>query len=198
MALASGIASAQRAEDRSTAQLRDCSATERPEGVECAEAAPQTAAPRQVDRASNWIVSLTTSPVDYSPVATATASARDGAGDSGMKLSIRCRQGRSELVIAGPGITGRGADYTISYRVNDGQTLQIASAVPASGTGVAFGGDVVGLLQSLPDSGSLGIHLSSRLGGAVDAVFPLGGLEAARAKMSSVCAWPRPAAKPNG
>ena len=115
-----------------------------------------------------------------------------------MKLSIRCRHGRNELVMAGPGVAGRGADYTIAYRVNDGQAQQIVAAVPVSGIGVAFGGDVIGLVQSLPDSGSLSIHLTSRSGAAVDAVFPLAGLDAVRAKMATVCNWPYPAAKPNG
>jgi hypothetical protein len=197
MTLAGGFALAQ-GEDHRTAQLRDCSPAERAQNLECPENAPRAKAPRQANQASNWIISLTTSPVDYSPVATATTSARDGAGESATKLSIRCRGGRNELIVAGPGIPGRSADYTISYRVNDGQTLQIAAAAPTSGIGVAFGGDVVGLLQSLPDSGSLSIHLTSRLGAVVDAVFPLGGLEAVRAKMASVCRWPHPAAKPNG
>ena len=101
-------------------------------------------------------------------------------------------------MVAGPGIAGRGADYTIAYRVNDGQALQVAAAVSASGSGIAFGGDVVGLLQSLPDGGSLNIHLTSRTGAALDAVFSLGGLEAVRAKMATVCKWPQPVAKPNG
>ena len=196
--LSSGIALAQGAKDHSTAQLHDCSSTERAEGLECPEKAPRTSAPRQANKGDNWIISLTTSPVDYSPVATATTSSRDGAGESGMKLSIRCRAGRNELVVVGPGVPGRGDDYAISYRVNDGQGLQIAAAVPASGIGVAFGGDVVRLLQSLPDSGSLSIHLTSRMGTALDAVFSLGGLEAVRAKLATVCRWPHPATKPNG
>jgi hypothetical protein len=54
------------------------------------------------------------------------------------------------------------------------------------------------LLQSLPDSGSLSIHLTSRMGLARDAVFSLGGLEAVRAKMATVCRWPPPAARPSG
>lgn len=114
-----------------------------------------------------------------------------------MKLSMRCRGGRNELVVAGPGVPGRGDDYAISYRVNDSQGLQIAAAVPTSEIGVAFGGDVVRLLQSLPDGGSLSVHLTSRMGTALDAVFSLGGLEAVRAKMTTVCRWPHPAAKPN-
>jgi hypothetical protein len=196
--LASGIALAQGAEDHPTAQLHDCSPTERADGLECPEKAQRTTAPRQANKGNDWTISVTTSPVDYSPVATATTSSRDGAGESGMKLSMRCRGGRNELVVAGPGVPGRGDDYAISYRVNDSQGLQIAAAVPTSGTGVAFGGDVVRLLQSLPDGGSLNIHLTSRTGTALDAVFSLGGLEAVRAKMTTVCRWPHPAAKPNG
>ena len=196
--LASGIALAQGAEDYPTAQLHDCSPTERAEGLECPDKAPRTTAAWQANEGNDWTISLTTSPVDYSPVATATTSARGGAGESGMKLSIRCRGGRNELVVAGPGVPGRGDYYAISYRVNDGQGLQIAAVVPTSGIGVAFGGDVARLLQSLPDGGSLSIHLTSRMGTALDAVFSLGGLEAVRAKMATACRWPHPATKPNG
>jgi hypothetical protein len=191
--LLGGMGLAQAADDRRIAQLREC-----PEGMECPEKAPRTSAPRPANQAGNWIISLTTSPVDYSPVATATTSSRDGAGESGMTLSIRCHGGRNELIVAGPGVSGRGGDYSISYRVNDGQALQVAAAAPASGTGVAFGGDVVRLLQSLPDNGRLNIRLARRAGPALDAVFPLGGLDAVRAKLTAVCRWPQPTAKPNG
>jgi hypothetical protein len=194
--LASSIALAQEGE-RPPAQLRDCSATERAQGLECPEKAPRTAAPRQASK-NNWIISLTTSPVDYSPVATATTSSRDGSSESGMRLSIRCRAGRNELVVTGPSVPGRGDDYAIHYRVNEDQTLQSPAAVPAFGAGIAFGGDVVGLLLSLPDNGSLSIHLAPRTGPALDAVFLLSGLDAVRAKLAPVCRWPLPAAKSTG
>ena len=117
---------------------------------------------RQALQTDDWIVSETTSPVDYSPIATAAMFSNDGPSESAMKLSIRCRGGRTELVVAGPGISGRSDDYAISYRFNDGQPLQITAAVPAFGAGVTFAGDVVRLLQSLPDGGSLIIHLAPR------------------------------------
>jgi hypothetical protein len=198
IALASGVAWAQRAEDPA-AQLRDCTPIERAEQMECPDKASRTIAPahQAASKADNWIVSQTTSPVDYSPVATATTLSDDGAAESAMKLSIRCRRGRTELVVAGPGISGRGDDYVISYRVNDGQQVQIAAAAPASGAGVAFGGDVIRLLQSLPDAGSLSVHLAPRTGTAVDGTFSLGGWESVRAKMVAACKWSNPVAKPN-
>jgi len=194
--LTSGIGLAQGAEDRTT-QLSDCSPTERAERLECPEKAPRTTASGQALKENNWTISLTTSPVDYSPVATATTSSRDGgAGESSIKFSIRCRGGRTELLLDGPGISGRG-DYAVFYRVNDGQPVQFAAAVPASGAGVTLGGDVVRLLQSLPDGGSLSIHLLPRTGASMDGSFSLAGLETVRAKMVDVCRWPHPVAKPN-
>jgi hypothetical protein len=50
------------------------------------------------------------SAVDYSPIATATISSRHIADSPPMQLSIRCRGGRSELAVSGPGITGSGDD----------------------------------------------------------------------------------------
>jgi hypothetical protein len=172
---------------------------ERAEQLECPDRASRMIAPvpQVASKGDNWIVSQTTSPVDYSPVATATTLSDDGTSESAMKLSIRCRGGRTELVVAGPGISGRGNDYAIFYRVNDGQQVQIAAAPPASGAGVAFGGDVIRLLQSLPDAGSLSVHLAPRTGTAVDGTFSLGGWETVRAKMIVACKWSHPAEKPN-
>jgi hypothetical protein len=51
------------------------------------------------------------------------------------------------------------------------QPLRIAAALPASGAGVAFAGDVVRLLQSLPDGGSLSIHLAPRAGTTLAGMF---------------------------
>jgi len=197
IALTSGIAWTQGAEDPA-AQLHDCTPMERAERLECPDKASRPIAPahQAASKADNWIVSQTTSPVDYSPVATATTSSHDGAAESAMKLSIRCRRGRTELVVAGSGISGRG-DYAIFYRINDGQQVQIAAAPPAFGAGIAFGGDVVRLLQSLPDAGSLSVHLAPRTGTAVDGTFSLGGWESVRAKMIAACKWSHPAEKPN-
>jgi hypothetical protein len=181
------------------AQLRDCTPTERAGGLECPDKASSTIAPahQAASKEDNWIISQTTSPVDYSPVVVATAMSHDGAAASTMKLSIRCRGGRTELVVAGPGISGRGDNYAILYRVNDGQQVQIAAVPPASGAGVAFAGDIIGLLQSLPDVGSLSVHLAPRAGTALDGMFSLGGWEAVRAKMSVSCKWSHSAEKPN-
>ncbi|MBR0843732.1 hypothetical protein JQ607_26350 [Bradyrhizobium liaoningense] len=192
-----GIALAQGTEDP-MAQLRACSQMGREARLECLDKLSHAAAPasREASRADNWMISETTSPVDYSPIATATISPRVGSVERSMKLSIRCRGGRTELSLAGPGISGRGDDYAISYRVNDGQPVQVAGTVPAFGSGVAVAGDVVRLLQSLPDNADLAVRLSPRTGAAHDATFSLAGLDAMRARMAAICKWPLAIARP--
>lgn len=181
-----------------TTQLRSCLQKEHAERLGCLNKLTRTIAPQQrLTLEDDWIVSQTTSPVDYSPIATATTSSRSGTGESVMQLSIRCRGGRTELVLAGPGISRAGGDDAITYRVNDNPAVQVAAAVPAFGPGVAFTGDAVRLVQSLPDSGDLLVLLSARGGAAHDGTFSLAGLDAARAKMTTACKWPRAIATPN-
>lgn len=191
---AGGIVSAQ---DPMT-QLHSCLQKEHAERLGCLDKLTRTIAPRhRLTPEDEWTVSRTTSPVDYSPIATATTSSRSGTDESAMQLSIRCRGGRTELVLAGPGISRVGGDDAISYRVNDDPAVQVAAAVPTFGPGVAFAGDVVRLLQSLPDHGELIVLLSPRGGAARDGAFSLAGLDAARAKMAAACRWPRAIATPN-
>jgi hypothetical protein len=179
------------------AHLRACSLMERGQRLECLENLSRNIAPaRQAPATENWIVSETTSPVDYTPIVTATAFARGSSNGSSMQLSIRCRAGRTELVVAGPAFPRGREDYAISYRINDDQPVQLAAAPPSSGTGVAFTGDVVRLLQSLPEEAEVTIRLVSRAGAAQEGHFLLGGLKSVRERLAAVCKWPHTVAKP--
>ena len=198
VALLGGIASA-RGGDDPMAQLRACSLMERADRTECLDklsralALTTPLAPRE-DR---WVISQTNSPLDYSPIATATISSREVASGGAMQLSIRCRGGRTEIVLTGPAITGRGDDYAISYRVSGGQPVQIAAATPAFGAGVSFKADVVALIQSLPGDGEFVLHLAPHVGPSEDAIFSLTGLERVRTRIAAACGWPHIIATPN-
>jgi hypothetical protein len=196
--IASGIAFAQGAADP-MAHLRACSLMERAERLECLDKlARDIAAPdRAAGSGDNWIVSETTSPVDYTPMVTATASSRGGPDGFLMRLAIHCRRGRTELVVSGPAVSRTGADYTISYRVNDGQPVQLPAASTSFGTGAAFTGDVVRLLQSLPEDGHIAVRITARSGAAQDGHFLLGGLKSAREKLAGACKWPHAIAGPH-
>jgi len=74
-----------------------------------------------------------------------------------------------------------------------GHTL---GAVAYVAEGAAFTGDVVRLLQSLPEEGDIAVRLSTRTGAAQDGSFLLGGLKMVREKVAAACKWPHTIAKP--
>jgi hypothetical protein len=189
--IASGIAFAQGAADP-MGYLRACSLMERAERLGCLDKlARDVAAPdRAAGSGDNWIISETTSPVNYTPMVTAIASSRSGRDGSLMRLAIYCRGGRTELVVSGPAVSGGSADYTISYRVNDGQLVQLTAASPSIGRGAAFTGEVVRLLQSLPEDGHIDVRITGRSGAVQDGHFLLSGLKSVREKLAVACKWP--------
>ena len=195
--LASAVAFAQSVTDP-MAQLRACSLMQRAERLKCLDELSQNVAPaaRPAPEVDNWIVSETTSPVDYTPIVAAKAASHGGSDGSSMQLSIHCRGGRTELVITGPAVTRRGVEYAISYRINGDRAVQLAAGSPSFGTGAAFTGDVVRLLQSLPEEGDIAIHLSTRTTAALDGSFSLGGLKMVRDKIAAACRWPNTVASP--
>src|SRR5260370_17108861 len=137
--VAGGIAFAQGASDP-MAHLRACSLMERAERLEWLEKLSRSIAPpaRPVPGGDNWIVSETTSPVDYAPMVAATTFYRGGSDGSSMQLSIHCRGGRTELVVAGPAVSGSSEDYAISYRINDDQPVQLSSRSPSFPPALSF------------------------------------------------------------
>ena len=147
-------------------------------------------APGAAAAEDNWIVSETTSPVDYTPVAIATALSTAGSDGTKLQLSIQCRGGRTDLVIAGPTITRRAEDYVVSYDVDGGQPVVLAAGAPASGTGLAIKGDIVHLLASLPDRGEVAFRVTARQGAAVEGRYAIAGLKTVRDRLAVPCKWP--------
>ncbi len=179
-------------------QLRACSAMEPVERLKCLDDLSRNLAPAVGPaQGDNWIVSETTSPVDYTPIVAANTSSR-GPDSSSMQLSIFCRNGRTEMVFKGSALSHRGEDYAVTYSINGNQPVRLAarSPSPSFGTGVALQGDVVRLLQSFPDEGEIAIHLSTRTAAAVDRSFSLGGLKMVREKIAAACKWPGAIAGP--
>ena len=93
-------------------------------------------------------------------------------------------------------ISRSGADYAISYRINGNQPVQLAGGPSSVGKGAAFQGDVVRLLQSLPEEDDIAVRLSTRTGAAQEGHFLLGGLKMVREKVAVACKWPQAVARP--
>lgn len=177
--------------------LRACSAMEGQARLECLQALSRQIPPparRMAD--DTWLISETTSPVDYSPIVTATTSSVSGSDGAAMQLAIHCRKGRTELLVVGPAALRNANEYAISYGVNEDPPIQLTGASPSFGSGVAFPGDVVQLLRLLPDDGSIVVRLSTRAGAVQEGRFLLGGFKNVREKMAAACRWPHTVARP--
>jgi hypothetical protein len=194
--VACGIAYAQGTSD-STETLRACSAMEGQARLECLQGFSKIPPSSRGSHDAGWIVSETTSPVDYLPVVTATATSVGGSDGASMQLAIHCRRGRTEVVVSGPALSRSANEYVISFRLNADTPTQLAAASPSFGSGVAFGGDVVKLLSSLPDEGHIVVRLFTRAGPAQDGQFLLSGFENVRKKMAAACKWPHAIARPS-
>jgi hypothetical protein len=206
-ALAGAGALAQDAAD-AMEKLRACSLLARAERFECLENVSRdigpsppsrpaaSAAPEVAPATDNWLVSATTSPLDYTPVAVATASSSAGPDGATLQLSIQCRGGRTDLAVGGPTLTLRAADYVVSYAVNDGQPVVVAAGTPASGSGIALRGDVVSLLASLPDHGDIAFRVANRQGATLEGRYGLAGLKTLLARLAVPCRWPAAAGTP--
>ena len=194
--VACGIAYAQSTNDPMET-LRACSAMEGSARLECLEDLSRKIPPPS-RRASDdrWIVSETTSPVDYLPVVTATTSAVSGSDGAAMQLAIHCRRGRTEVIVAGPALSRSASEYIISFRLNADTPMQLTAASPSFGSGIAFGGDVVKLLSALPDEGHIVVRLFTRTGPVQDGEFLLSGFVNVRKKMAVACKWPHSGARP--
>ena len=178
--------------------LRACSLMERAERLECLDKLLRNIAPpaRPAPAAENWTVSETMSPVDYSPIVFAVTPSRDGAEGSAMQLSVSCRNGRTELVIAGPAVAGP------RRRLCDLLSHQWRRA-GASGGGRAIVWNRRRIQRRhrapvavVPGRGRHRYPPLPRTGAAHEGHFSLGGLKSVRDKLAAACKWPQAVAKP--
>jgi hypothetical protein len=180
-------------------QLKACSQKDGAPRLECLNrlsrqvVQPPASTPAATD---HWIVSETTSPVDYSPLVTATTSSRSDSERLPSLLSISCRNGRTELVVTNNGPPNRSAnDFMVTYRINDQEPVH-QRWTPATGRGASFRGDVVSFLRSLPDQGEIGIRVFDTQALLHDGIFLLDGLSIVRERVAAACKWPGAGAPP--
>ena len=137
-----------------------------------------------------WIVSETRSPIDYSPVAIATASSSAGP-DGVLQLSVQCRGGRTEMVIRSAPLMRRAEDHVVSYVINDGPQVTVTTELSSSGSGIAMKGDVAGFLKSLPEQGAIAFRVADRQAETLEGRYDLPGIKALVARLAGPCKWPR-------
>src|SRR5882672_2221339 len=139
-----------------------------------------------------WVVSETTSPVDYSPLITAVIHATSSLKDAPNTLAVRCRGPRTELLLGTEGTwrATRASEVHVNYQINDQPSIRLQWTVSADGKTVSYKDDAVGFLRSLPEGARLKINVFDRQGLGQEATFQLTGLDSVQKKIGLACKWP--------
>jgi type VI secretion system (T6SS) VasI/EvfG family protein len=140
---------------------------------------------------SNWIVSETTSPLDYSPLVTAVIRSSTGSPDAPNTLVIRCVGPRTEVLLRTQGTwrISRSGKVQVNYQIDDQTVVKLPWNISADGKTASYGNDAVGFLQSLPEGARLKINVLDKAGPGPEATFELAGLDDIRKRMASPCKW---------
>ena len=178
-------------------RLKTCSQFEGMERLKCVDellgemAEPPDSAP---SRGPNWIISETTSPVDYQPQVAALTTTRPSSPDAPSSLAIHCRAHRTELIVSTTGSwkSAPDNDVKVEYRINQQPPVEQRWKAAETGKSLAFTGDVVRFLRAMPDGGQILVKVYAGKGPPYESTFQLVGLDSVRRKIATACNWPQP------
>ena len=146
-----------------------------------------------------WVISETTSPVDYSPLITAMIRSPSTDKDAPKTLAIRCLGRRTEFLVRTEG-TWRASpakDIQVAYQINDQPIVRLTWTASVDGNTANYKNDSVGFLRSLPEGARLKISVLDASGRDHEATFQLAGLDTVREKIAAPCKWPPVATRTN-
>jgi hypothetical protein len=177
-------------------RLKACSQFEGMERLKCVDELLQEMAPDSAQpQGPNWIISETTSPVDYKPQIAALTTARASSQDAPSSLAIHCRAQRTELIISTTGSWKQATDgevMKVVYRINQEPPIEERWRPAQTEKSLAFPGDVVRFLRSMPDGGHLLVKVYAGKAPPSESTFQLVGLDPVRRKIAAACNWPQP------
>jgi hypothetical protein len=164
--------------------------TEAPTGAIQPDISPKTAVR---PTGTNWVISETTSPVDYSPLVTASIRSTSRVKDAPSALAVRCRGQHTELVIRTDGswTATRSSELRVDYQVNDHPAVGLQWILSSDGKTATYKDDPVSFLQSLPDGARLKINVADRASSSHEAMFQIDGWDVVRNKIGTACKWAR-------
>jgi hypothetical protein len=177
-------------------RLRSCFQLDRVDQVECLEKLSRELPDRNVQSSvqqaeGSWVISETTSPVDYSPMVTAATLSQSNAKDAPTTFAIRCRGQRTDLLVSTEGSwrASRVNELQVDCRINDQSKVRMQWIASTDGRTAIFKDDAVRFLRSLPDGGRITVSVFDWQGPEHAATFQLTGLDAIRQKIGVACKW---------
>lgn len=169
-------------------QMRACRMkTVAAERLECLDAIPLPESPAPSNPSGAWVIDETKSPMDDSPLIVASVSSRETAQ---LLLMIRCREGRTELLVSTPGPIDFNRQLPVVYRVGSAPAVQATWGLSTNSRAMfAPGASTISLIRSLQEDGRFFFRV---IGGVAqyEVTFETKGVEEVRRRVSTACRWP--------
>lgn len=182
--------------DDATDRLKACAQFQGMEHMTCVDQRIGAASPERfvqvTPQSPNWIVSETTSPVDYKPQIAARTTARSGSKDAPSSLAIHCRANRTELMLSAtsPWTKTPSSEIRVVFQINDQPAVDQRWKVADGGRSLVFPGDAAHLIGTMPAVGRLLVRVYTAAAPASENEFELVGLDAVRRRIAEVCGRP--------
>ena len=169
------------------------SSTEAPTGAIRPGISPKTADVPARPTGTNWLISETTSPIDYSPLVIGSMHSTSNVKAAPSALVVRCVGERTELLVRTDETwtATRGHELRVDYQVNDQPPVGLQWILSSDGKTATYKDDPVSFLQSLPDAARLKINVADRASSSHEATFQTDGWDVVRNKIATACKWPR-------
>jgi hypothetical protein len=154
-----------------------------------AKSMARPAAPPLMKR--DWIISETTSPIDFSALAIAVIQPVQQMSNGPISLVIRCRAKSTELALQFPSEVNvpKAGELQLDYQIDEQPSVRQRWTWPAGGKIAVYKGDPVPLLQSIPEGARLMIRASGGDDTQQAATFLLIGLDSVRKRVGTACRW---------
>jgi hypothetical protein len=141
---------------------------------------------------TRWVISETTSPVDFTAMITAAIRVPVGIRHAPDTFAIRCRGKGTELLVRTGGTwrTSRADEVQVEYQINDHPPVRLPWTISVDGRTASYKEDSIKLLELLLDGSQLKINVFDGTAPRLETTFPLAGLDVVREKMAAICKWP--------
>jgi hypothetical protein len=162
-----------------------------PQRLKCYDAlttSPPNAAGRTAESKERtdgvWEVRDEKSPLDDSPMVTASLRSTDNRSS----LSMRCKDRKIEAAVTKWGFVKCGAGVRVIYRINQEQAVDVPW-VSHSSCVLAISPSPIPFIQSLTDQGKVYFRLFDHHDAPQDALFNLGKVSEVRSHLLEACNW---------
>jgi hypothetical protein len=139
----------------------------------------------------DWIISETTSPIDYSALVSAVIRPVQQVSNGPVSLIIRCRAKATELALQFPSDlnVAKSGELQLDFQIDDQPSAKQRWTWLVGGKFATYKGDPVPLLQSIPEGARLLIRPSESGDAQQAATFLLIGLDSVRKRVGTACKW---------